>query len=77
MLDDLANEIEMEIITDSKMDSLGKRVAKALHMNNGNYNNYIPAPTNSALNTSDYNAKPSSFCFLSSTISNCFLCPKE
>lgn len=34
MLDELGNEIEM---TDSKLDTTLKRVARVLHLSNGNY----------------------------------------
>lgn len=35
MLDDFGNELEN---TESKIDSTMKKIAKVLHMNNGNYN---------------------------------------
>ncbi|OXU25563.1 hypothetical protein TSAR_005831 [Trichomalopsis sarcophagae] len=75
MLDDFNNE--MEVITDSKLDATMKKMAKVLHMSNGNYNNYIPAPTTSTSSTSDYTPKPSSLCSLSTTITNCFLCSRD
>ncbi|KYQ50189.1 Gamma-soluble NSF attachment protein [Trachymyrmex zeteki] len=39
MLDEFGNELET---TDSKLDATMKKMAKVLHMSNGNYNNYIP-----------------------------------
>lgn len=74
MLDDFGNE--MEIINDhqTSLDATMKKMAKVLHISNGNYNNYAPAPTTSTSNTSNYIPKSSSLCSLSATITNCFLC---
>ncbi|XP_033223716.1 syntaxin-6 isoform X1 [Belonocnema kinseyi] len=75
MLDDFGNELE---VTDSKLDATMKKMAKVLHMSNGNYNNYIPAPTTSASNETGYIPnKSSSLYALSTTITNCFLCSRE
>ena len=74
MLDDFGNELE---VTDSKLDATMKKMAKVLHMSNGNYDNYIPAPTTSASNETGYAPKPSSLYALSTTITNCFLCSRE
>ncbi|XP_031826488.1 syntaxin-6 isoform X1 [Nomia melanderi] len=71
MLDEFGNELE---VTDSKLDATMKKMAKVLHMSNGNYNNYIPAPTTATSSVSDLASKPSSLSSLSSTITNCFLC---
>ncbi|KAJ8665185.1 hypothetical protein QAD02_006847, partial [Eretmocerus hayati] len=75
MLDEFNNE--MEIITDSKLDSTIKKMAKVLHISNGNYNNYTPAPTTSKSNASDYIPRPCSLSSLSNTIYNCFICSKD
>ncbi|XP_011142342.1 syntaxin-6 isoform X1 [Harpegnathos saltator] len=75
MLDEFGNELEA---TDSKLDATMKKMAKVLHMSNGNYNNYIPAPTTASSSVSDLTAdKPSSFSSLSTTITNCFLCSSD
>lgn len=78
MLDDFGNELET---TDSKLDATMKKMAKVLHMSNGNYNNYIPAPTTpSASSVADLvspDNKPSSLSSLSTTIVNCFLCSND
>lgn len=74
MLDDFGNELE---VTDSKLDATMKKMAKVLHMSNGNYSNYIPAPTTSLSGVNDLSAKPSSLSALSTTITNCFLCYAE
>lgn len=74
MLDDFGNELE---VTDSKLDATMKKMAKVLHMSNGNYNNYIPAPTASSSTASDLIYKPSSLSSLSSTLTNCFLCSAD
>lgn len=72
ILDDFGNELET---TDSKLDATMKKMAKVLHMSNGNYNNYIPAPTTASSSISDLNTdKPSTLSSFSSTITNCFLC---
>lgn len=73
MLDEFGNELET---TDSKLDATMKKMAKVLHMSNGNYNNYIPAPT-TASSSADLISKPSSFSSLSTTITNCFLCSHD
>ena len=68
----------MEIVTDSKLDATMKKMAKVLHMSNGNYNNYIPAPTTATSSTSDFAPpKPCSLSSLSTTITNCFLCSRD
>ncbi|KAF3423841.1 hypothetical protein E2986_11201 [Frieseomelitta varia] len=69
MLDEFGNELE---VTDSKLDATMKKMAKVLHMSNGNYNNYIPAPTTATSSVSDLASKPSSLSSLSNTITNCF-----
>ncbi|XP_014477608.1 PREDICTED: syntaxin-6 isoform X1 [Dinoponera quadriceps] len=75
MLDEFGNELEA---TDSKLDATMKKMAKVLHMSNGNYNNYIPAPTTASSSVSDLvTDKPSSFSSLSTTITNCFLCSSD
>lgn len=75
MLDDFGNELE---VTDSKLDATMKKMSKVLHMSNGNYNNYIPAPSTSSFHDTYYTPKSSSsFYSLSTTITNCFLCSKE
>lgn len=74
MLDDFGNEME---VTDSKLDATMKKMAKVLHMSNGNYNNYIPAPTTSVSNSAEYTSKPYSLSTLSTTITNCFLCSRD
>ncbi|KAK0181031.1 hypothetical protein PV327_003353 [Microctonus hyperodae] len=76
MLDDFGNELEA---TDSKLDATMKKMAKVLHMSNGNYNNYIPAPTTSNVsNDSVYQSKTSSsLSTISTTITNCFMCSAE
>lgn len=74
MLDEFGNELET---TGFKLDATMKKMAKVLHMSNGNYNNYIPAPTTVTSTVSDLTSKPSSLSSLSSlstTITNCFLC---
>ncbi|XP_012279291.1 syntaxin-6 [Orussus abietinus] len=71
MLDDFGNELD---VADSKLDATMKKMAKVLHMSNGNYNNYVPAPTTSAPNASNLASKPSSLSSFSTTITNCFLC---
>ncbi|KAI4492208.1 hypothetical protein M0802_009898 [Mischocyttarus mexicanus] len=71
---------QLEIIGESiettgfKLDATMKKMAKVLHMTNGNYNNYIPAPTTATSTVSDLTPKPSSLSSLSTTITNCFLC---
>ncbi|CAD1477229.1 unnamed protein product, partial [Heterotrigona itama] len=67
MLDEFGNELE---VTDSKLDATMKKMAKVLHMSNGNYNNYIPAPTTATSSVSDLASKPSSLSSLSNTITN-------
>ncbi|XP_067209569.1 syntaxin-6 isoform X2 [Linepithema humile] len=79
MLDEFGNELET---TDSKLDATMKKMAKVLHMSNGNYNNYVPAPTTPSASSSmaDLIAsdnKPSSLSSLSTTIANCFLCSRD
>ncbi|XP_011299318.1 syntaxin-6 isoform X1 [Fopius arisanus] len=74
MLDDFGNELE---VTDSKLDVTMKKMAKVLHMSNGNYSNYIPAPTNSVPNVSVYPQKTSPLSTLSTTITNCFMCSAD
>nr|KAF7438182.1 hypothetical protein H0235_000573 [Vespula pensylvanica] len=71
MLDEFGNELET---TGFKLDATMKKMAKVLHMSNGNYNNYIPAPTTATSTVSDLTSKPSSLSSLSTTITNCFLC---
>ncbi|XP_058793268.1 syntaxin-6 [Phymastichus coffea] len=72
MLDDCGNE--MEIITTSRLDATMKKMAKVLHMNNGNYDNYVPAA-----NTEFAAPKPSymSLCSIARAISNCFICNRN
>ncbi|XP_043463185.1 syntaxin-6 isoform X1 [Leptopilina heterotoma] len=72
MLDDFGNDLE---VTDSKLDATMKKMSKVLHMSNGNYNNYIPAPSTSSFHDTYYRTK--SLYSLSTTITNCFLCSKE
>lgn len=74
MLDDFGNELE---VTDSKLDATMKKMAKVLHMSNGNYNNYIPAPTTTVPIDKTYPQKSSSLSTLSTTITNCFMCSAE
>ncbi|KAG5332521.1 STX6 protein, partial [Acromyrmex heyeri] len=77
MLDEFGNELET---TDSKLDATMKKMAKVLHMSNGNYNNYIPAPTTpvtSSVTDLVSDNKPSSLSSLSTTIANCFLCSND
>ncbi|KAL6268691.1 hypothetical protein P5V15_001820 [Pogonomyrmex californicus] len=77
MLDEFGNELET---TDSKLDATMKKMAKVLHMSNGNYNNYIPAPTTpvtSSVTDLVSDNKPSSLSSLSTTIANCFLCSSD
>lgn len=77
MLDEFGNELET---TDSKLDATMKKMAKVLHMSNGNYNNYIPAPTTpvtSSVTDLISDNKPSSLSSLSTTIANCFLCSSD
>ncbi|XP_011878544.1 PREDICTED: syntaxin-6 isoform X2 [Vollenhovia emeryi] len=77
MLDEFGNELET---TDSKLDATMKKMAKVLHMSNGNYNNYIPAPTTpvtSSVADLVSDNKPSSLSSLSTTIANCFLCSSD
>ncbi|XP_070162819.1 syntaxin-6-like isoform X1 [Polyergus mexicanus] len=77
MLDEFGNELET---TDSKLDATMKKMAKVLHMSNGNYNNYIPAPTTpvtSSVTDLISDNKPSSLSSLSTTIANCFLCSND
>ncbi|XP_057334382.1 syntaxin-6 isoform X1 [Microplitis mediator] len=75
MLDDFGNEME---VTDSKLDATMKKMAKVLHMSNGNYSNYIPAPTAASCpNVSVYPNKTSPLSTFSTTITNCFLCSAE
>ncbi|XP_015609248.1 syntaxin-6 isoform X1 [Cephus cinctus] len=74
MLDDFGNELE---VTDSKLDATMKKMAKVLHMSNGNYDNYIPAPTTSSSTVEELVSKPSSLSSLSTTLTNCFLCSGE
>lgn len=74
MLDDFGNELE---VTDSKLDATMKKMAKVLHMSNGNYSNYIPAPTASVPSVSVYPTKTSSLSTFSTTITNCFMCSAE
>lgn len=73
MLDDFGNELE---VTDSKLDATMKKMAKVLQLSNGNYNNYIPAPTSSVPSV-NYPQKTSSLSTISTTITNCFLCSAE
>lgn len=79
MLDEFGNELET---TDSKLDATMKKMAKVLHMSNGNYNNYVPAPTTPSASSSmadliSSDNKPSSLSSLSTTIANCFLCSRD
>ncbi|XP_074115337.1 syntaxin-6-like isoform X1 [Cotesia typhae] len=75
MLDDFGNEME---VTDSKLDATMKKMAKVLHMSNGNYSNYIPAPTTASISpVSAYPTKTTSLSTFSTTITNCFLCAAE
>ena len=82
MLDDFGNELDL---TESKLDSTMKKMAKVLHMSNGNYDDYVPAPTTSKANNNNNNnkkrsayfLKPCPLSFLSNTLANCFLCPRN
>ena len=73
MLNDFETEIDE---MDLKLDVGIKKMAKVLHISNGNYNSYIFALNKSTYRTSSYVFSYFS-CYLSAIVIDCFVCPEK